>query len=148
MAKAANQLPIQSHSLNRRALLRGGSLAAASVAVAGTVSTPTSALPTAQPTELGRAFLAAVKQFRAAFASGELPDEIANAATDQLHAVIEPLTKRINSMPVTSISHIVDRAIVIGSRLSGSYDIAAEDMLPLVRAVCVLAGLDPEDHMV
>jgi hypothetical protein len=147
MAKAAKSLTVSSSVLNRRALLRDGSLAAATAAACGSASATT--VLTTQPTASGCAYLAAIAKYKMLpWDTGNLSDGDASDAGDQLYSVIDPLTEKINEAKVTSLSQIVDMAIVAASHLNDGNNIEAKDMLPLVRAVCALAGLKADDHIV
>jgi hypothetical protein len=111
MIKADTDLPNAPATLNRRRLLTGAVTAAALVAGVA-VSPASSASPlAARPSELGLAYIAAVQEFNAAI-EVDLSDNQANAASDRMHAKIGPLRERIGAQPLTSVSALVDRAIV------------------------------------
>jgi hypothetical protein len=136
-----------SESLNRRRVLTGAVTAAA--VVAGAVISPSAnAAPlAARPSELGLAFIAAVREYNAVF-EVDLSDDQANAASDRMHAKLEPLRERIAARPVTSLSALVDRAIVAAHGCSDGHDWTNQPgILALVQAVCGLAGVDPSDAM-
>ncbi len=142
MIKARRSLPVTSRTLNRRALLGGASVSAAAlVAPAAADALPSSAPLAAQPTALGRAVLAALTEYRAAWAGGDLTDDAANAATDRVYATITPLIRQIEAQPVTSLANLVDRAIAAAAHLGPDHDIEADRIMPLIEAVCGLAGL-------
>ena len=144
MIKADTDLPNAPATLNRRRVLTGAVTAA--VVVAGAVVSPSSsAAPlVARPSDLGLAFIAAVQEFNAAL-EGDHSDEQANAASDRMHAKIGPLRERIEAQPITSLSALVDRAIVAGFDCSPAFD---GNALSLVEAVCGLAAVDSEDAMI
>ena len=109
MAKATQSLP--SKSVTRRHILAGATatLASASVSQAAIASI----LLAAQPSELGLAFIAAMKEYRAAFqVAGDLSDVDADAAADRMYAKIDPLRERIAAQPATTLTALVDKAIV------------------------------------
>ena len=142
MINAETDLASAPATLNRRRVLTGAVTAAAGVAV---VPPSASAAPlAARPSELGLAFIAAVQEFNAAF-EGDHSEEQANAASDRMHAKIGPLRERIEAQPITSLSALVDKAIVAAPHCSPGFD---GNALSLVVAVCELAGVDFDDAMI
>ena len=141
MPKATSTLD---STLSRRKLITGAVTAAAVVAGA-VVSPSSSAAPlVARPSELGLAFIAAVREFNAALEADQ-SDEQANAASDRMRAKMGPLREGIEAQPIASFSALVDRAIVAGFDCSPGFD---GNALSLVEAVCGLAGVDLEDAMI
>jgi hypothetical protein len=143
MAKATQTLPLK--SVTRRHILAGATatLTGASVSHAAIASTPLAA----QPSELGLAFIAAMQEYRAAFqVAGDLSDADADAAADRMYAKIEPLREQIAAQPTTSLTVLVDKAIVAARDCNP--DVTSQPgIMQLVQAVCSLAGVDPAEAM-
>jgi len=103
----------------------------------------------AQPSELGLAFIAAMQEYRAAFqVAGDLSDADADAAADRMYAKINPLRERIAAQPATSLTALVDKAIVAARDCNPDGDWTGQSgIMALVHAVCGLAGVDPAQAM-
>jgi hypothetical protein len=109
MTKAAEALHTTSHSINRRALLRGGSLA--TVALASPAAAHASPLAAA-PSNAGRHILRLVAEQRALSAMWDIDEDTASVRNSELWDAIDALGKSIRARPIASLSDIVDRAIL------------------------------------
>ena len=96
------------------------------------------------PSKLGLTFVAAVQEYNAA-PEADLSDDMGNAASDRMHAKIGQLREIIEAQPITSLSSLVDKAIVAACDCSPAFDGKGPS---LVEAVCGLAGVDPENAMI
>jgi hypothetical protein len=146
MAKATQTQP--SKSVTRRHILAGAvtaTLAGGSVSHAAVAAKPLAA----QPSELGLAFIAAMQEYRAAFqVAGDLSDADADAAADRMYAKIDPLRERIVAQSATSLTALVDKAIVAARDCNPDGDWTGQPgIMALVHAVCGLAGVDPAQAM-
>ena len=98
-----------------------------------------------QPTALGRSLLAAISQYRATWATGSIPDAEADEANQRLFGTLGALATRIAGTPVTSLSHVVDRAILAAACMPKDGELESERIMPLVEAICAMAGLKAEN---
>ena len=146
MTKAHEGLPTTSPSINRRALLRGGSLAG----VAGLSPTAAHAIPPAiAPSPAGCRVLELVAEQIALNAAWDTDEDAASARNNELFDAIEAIGKEITTRPITSMSDITDRAILAawacqpyGGRLIP--DEPAGLQSAYIVDVLALAGIQPE----
>jgi hypothetical protein len=109
MAKAQEALSTTAPSINRRALLRGGSLAA--VAAASPAAAQTVA-PAVEPSPAGRRVLALVAEQRTLNAVWDTDEDTTSARHNELYDAIETIGRSITRRPIATISDVVDRAIL------------------------------------
>ena len=147
--KASKSLHPASESLNRRRVLAGAVTAAATVAGAAVAPSAAASMPlAAQPSELGLAFIEAMREYRRATCAHELSDAEADAASDRMYAKIDPLRERIAAQPATTLTAFVDKAIVAARDCNPDGDWTGQPgIMALVQAVCGLAGVDPAEAM-
>jgi len=109
MTKAFTALSTTSSPINRRALLRGGSLAA--VAVASPAAAHAAQLA-AGPSSAGRRILKLVAEQRALGALWDTDEDAASVRNSELWDAIDAIGKSIRTRPIASLSDIIDRAIL------------------------------------
>src|SRR5262245_65856342 len=108
MAKATAPLPTTASPINRRKLLRGGSLAAVALA---TTASPASGMAAA-PSSAGRRVLELVAEQKALETAWESDEDAASARNSELFDTIEAIGRSITRRPIASLSDIIDRAIL------------------------------------
>jgi hypothetical protein len=130
-------------SVNRRALLCGGSLAAVIGIQAGAHATGSVRQPV-QPTELGREYLSTVARLHAAWVThGAAGGSDEHPHIDALNDQLEALGQRIAERPLRGLANLVDCAIVAGCRVPGADSCAAA--ITLIAGVLGLAGIQQSD---
>jgi len=147
MAKATKSVHPKCESLNRRRVLTGAVTAAATVAGAMVSPSASAAALAARPSDLGLAFIAAVKEYNTFFVqtNGDYTSDESAAVCDRLVSKLDPLRERIEAQPIT-LSSLVDRAIVAAYDSSEGIDWTNQPGIALlVNAICGLGGVDPAD---
>jgi hypothetical protein len=77
-----------------------------------------------------------------------LSDAAIDAAADRMYAKIEPLREQIAAQPTTSLTALVDKAIVAARDCNPDGDWTGQPgIMALVQAVCGLAAVDPAEAM-
>src|SRR5262249_22851898 len=106
---AATGLPTTSSTINRRALLGGGSLAVVTCALPA--ASPASGMAAAA-SPAGRRILALVSELQALEAVWERNEDAASVRSLELNEAIRVIGKSVIARPIASFSDIVDRAIL------------------------------------
>ena len=117
MPKAKQPLHSNASSLNRRRLLRGGTVAV--VAAAVSASANASASLAAQPTALGSAYLSTLAELRVAWVQHDGSDIDLDSTGSPSEETIKSLQRklwaierRILAVSAREIAHVIDKAIV------------------------------------